>query len=88
MNCPPPSHSMWRFFCCVRAFFFGSIIELLNLSVTYLSVKIENFYDGDFEKKKNSGIWDLISFPNRSSFTRFTDVYKHTFMLKRPLYNT
>ena len=40
------------------------------------------------EKKKQCGYWDLISFPDRSSFTRFTDVYTHTFMLKRRLYNT
>ena len=40
------------------------------------------------KKKKEetkSGNWDLISFPHRSSFIRFTDVYTHTFMLKSRL---
>ena len=27
--------------------------------------------------KKKSGNWDLISFPHRSFFIRFTDVYTH-----------
>ena len=31
MNCPPPSHSIWCFFCCVRAFSWIDyrIIELI-----------------------------------------------------------
>ena len=40
------------------------------------------------KRKEKSGNWDLISFPNRSSFIRFTDVCTHTFMLKSRLYNT
>ena len=39
-------------------------------------------------KKKNSGNWDLISFPHCSSVIGFTDVCTHTFMLNCRLYNT
>ena len=61
MNCPPPSHSMWCFFVvCVH--FFGSIIELYNLSDTYLSVKRDIFMmeiQKKNKKKKQLG-FDLI----------------------------
>ena len=42
MNCPPPSHSMWCFFCCVRAFF-GIDYRIIEFIGTYLSVKREIF---------------------------------------------
>ena len=50
MNCPPPSHSMWWFFCCVRAFFWIDyrIIDFIG----HLSLfKKRDFYDGDSERK-------------------------------------
>ena len=40
------------------------------------------------KRKTNSSIWDLISFPHRWYFSRFTDVCTHIFLLKRRLYNT
>ena len=40
------------------------------------------------KKEKNSGNWDLISFPHCSSVIGFTDVCTHTFMLNCRLYNT
>ena len=40
------------------------------------------------KEKKNSGNWDLISFPHCSSVVGFTDVCTHTFMLNCRLYNT
>ena len=48
------------------------------------------FYQKKIEKnrKKNSGNWDLISFPHCSSVIGFTDVCTHTFMLNSRLYNT
>ena len=39
----------------------------------------ERSYHGATSCSK-SGNWDLIPFPHRSSFIRFTDVYTHTFM--------
>ena len=47
MNCPPAFHSMWCFFCCVRAFFWIDyrIIEFIG----HLSFcKKKEFNDGDF----------------------------------------
>ena len=49
MNCPPPSHSMWWVFCCVRAFFWIDyrIIECIG---HFSFCKKRDFYDGDSEK--------------------------------------
>ena len=58
MNCPPPSHSMWVFCCCVRAFFWIDyrIIEFIG----HLSFcKKRYFYDGILKK---NGAWFLFSF--------------------------
>ena len=76
MNCPPPSHSMWVFFCCcVRAFFWIGyrIIEFIGHLSFCKNIII--FLDEDSEEK-----WGMVFF---SFFCGGTRKKKYIFYQKK-----